>query len=137
MELFFKLSPANRPECALRKNKSRTDVGGLAFFIKALWLPANSEVCKLEGLGFGAGVQFPLPAASVGCKWWPSPLPTPCTAVGGGRTMSARCQARTPGRCRPWEGKAEVRLHERIGGSPLATSLPGGRLAGRGGSPPV
>lgn len=132
MELFFKLSPVNRPECALRKNKSRTDVGGSAFFIKALWLPADSEVCRLEGLGFGAGVQFPLPAASLGCKWWPSPLPTPC-----GPHNVRPLPGPDPGRCRPWGSKAKVRLHERTGGRPLATPLPGGGLAGRGGSPPV
>ena len=77
----------------------------LAFFIKDIWLPADSELCQLEDPGFAAGAQFPLPGASFGRKWWPFPVWTPWAAVGGDDTMPSCFQARwTPQSCKPYLG---------------------------------
>lgn len=82
----------------------------MAFFIKALGLPAGSEWCRLEEPGSATRVQFPLPGISFGCKW-PIPLQPPWTAVGGNHTTTPACyQARQdPQALQTLPGRAEPR----------------------------
>lgn len=94
-------------------------MGGLsdpACFIKDIWLPADSELCRLEEPGFAAGAQLPFPDASFGCKRWPFPLRHPgqllqgtthCPAVCRPDGASRRCKPRLGGQSR---GKAALSL---------------------------
>lgn len=71
-------------------------------FIKALWLPADSKLCRLEEMGFAAGVQIPLPAATFQSKGRPFPLQTPWTGVGGAtQCLPVARLDMTSGHCRP------------------------------------